>query len=362
MPDEGNLLARTLTATIPPSAGMANGPAGVTATLAEPRGALRNWTEYVVVLGFHGLARLAPASLLLALARGVSRLSRRAMPGRCQTASTRIRTCLGLERGDQKADAVLRGAFETLALNAVEPMVFERLLDAGRSPEEFVTVEGREHLEGALASGKPLLFCSGHFGAWELIPLFLARRYSPIWAMARPLNNPLLERYLAARRLRCVRGTVSKDGGGLKVARIMRDGESLGLLLDQNAGSKGTILDFMGLPSSHHLVVGMMAQRFEALAVPIYMLRERGTLRFRLIVEPPIAADPGLPAEQAQLDVVQRLSRSLEQQVRAHPEQWLWLHDRWRHALHVLGRQQQAPPGPAAGGTQVPVVQGTNGA
>jgi len=359
MPDEGNLLARTLAATIPPSAGMANRPAGVTGTLAEPRGAIQNWTEYVVVLGFHGLARLTPARMLLGLARGVSRLSRRVMPARCRSTSLRIRTCLGLRPGDERVDAILSGAFKTLALNAVEPMVFERLLDAGRSPDEFVTVEGREHLDRAYASGKPLLLCSGHLGAWELMPLLVGRHYGPIWAMARPLANPLLEPYLAARRLRFVRGTVSKDGGGLKVARIMRAGEPLGLLLDQNAGSKGKILDFMGLPASHHTVAGIMAQRFGALAVPIYLLREGRTLRYRMIIEPPIAADPDLPAEDAQLDVVLRLSRSLEAQVRAHPEQWLWLHDRWRHALHVLGRK---PPGPARADTQVPVAQVTNGA
>jgi KDO2-lipid IV(A) lauroyltransferase len=359
MPDEGNLLARTLTATIPPSAGLANGPAGVTATLAEPRGAIQNWTEYVVVLGLHGLARRTPARMLLGMARGLSRLSRRALPGRCRSASLRIRTCLGLRPGDKRVDEILSGAFKTLALNAVEPIVFERLLEAGRSPDEFVTVEGREHLDRAYASGKPLLLCSGHLGAWELLTLVVGHRYGPGWAMARPLSNPLLEPYLAARRRRFVRGTVSKDGGGLKVARIMRDCEPLGLLLDQNAGSKGKILDFLGLPASHHTVAGVMAQRFGALAIAIYLLREEGTLRYRLIVEPPITADPDLPAEEAQLDVVLKLSRSLERQVRAHPEQWLWLHDRWRHALHVLGRK---PPGPAPADTQVPVAQGTNGA
>lgn len=331
--------------------------------MAAPRGAIRNWGEYLLVLAVDGLAALLPPRVFLGLMRGLSRGARFIVRRRTRAASERIRTCLGLNPDDPRIDAIVRGAFETLALNAVEPMVFLRLLDKGRPPESFLaSVEGREHLERAFAGGRPVLFCSGHIGSWELIPILLSRLYAPIWGVARPLGNPLLERYLADRRLRCVRGTVPKDGGGLKVARIMRAGEPLGMLLDQNAGSGGVILDFLGLPSSHHTVAGVMTQRFGALAVPIYLLREKRELRYRLVVEPPIEADPALPAEEAALDVTVRLSRSMESRVRAHPEQWLWLHDRWRHALRVLGRPASGGEGPRAEHTQVRVVQGTNGA
>lgn len=331
--------------------------------MAAPRGAIRNWGEYLLVLAVDGLAALLPARVFLGLMRGLSRGARFVVRRRTRAAAERISTCLGLKPDDPRTDAIVRGAFETLALNAVEPMVVERLLEKGRAPQTFLTsVEGREHLERAFGCGRAVLFCSGHIGSWELIPILLSRIYMPIWAMARPLGNPLLERYLSSRRLRCVRGTVSKDGGGLKVARIMRAGEPLGLLLDQNAGSGGVILDFLGLPSSHHTVAGVMAQRFGAMAVPIYMFREPQPLSYRLVVEAPIEADPALPAAEAELDVIVRLSRSMENQVRAHPEQWLWLHDRWRHALRVLARPANGGESPRAEHTQVPVAQGTNGA
>jgi KDO2-lipid IV(A) lauroyltransferase len=329
--------------------------------LAAARGAIRNWSEYLFVVGLRGLARLAPAAVLLGLARGLSRLSRRVLRGRYRRTAARIEFCLGLNPGDPRVDSVIKGAYETLALNAVEPMIVERLVDAGKTPQDFLSIEGREHLDRAFASGKGVLLCGGHFGAWELIPIFLSRLDLPIWAMARPLANPLLEQYLAARRLRCVRGTVPKEGGGLKLARLMRAGEPLGMLVDQNAGSKGVILEFLGLPSSHHTVPGVMAQRFGAVALPVYLIRESRPLHYHLVIEPPITADPQLPAAEAQLDVVRRLSRSLEARVRAQPEQWLWLHDRWRHALHVLGKAGRAGAPSQAEHTQVPVVQGTNG-
>ena len=329
--------------------------------MAAPHGAIRNWAEYLVVRAVAGTVGRAPASVSLGLARGISRLACGLLRGRRRRASERIVTCLGLRSGDARVKAILRGAYQCLALNAVEPMLVERLLDAGRPPPEIVRIEGQEHLSGAFASGRPVLICSGHIGAWESVPVLLARLHQPIWAMARPLTNPLIERYLAERRLRCVRGTVSKDGGGLKFARIMRAGEPLGLLLDQNAGSKGVILDFLGLPASHHTVAGVMAQRFGAQVLPLYLIREPQPLRFRMIVEPAITADPALPAEKAELDVVERLTRSMERIVRAHPDQWLWLHDRWRHALHVLGGRTALPDRSEAEHTQVAVAQGTNG-
>jgi len=334
----------------------------VTETLAAPRGAIRNWAEYLLLRGFLGLVRVAPEAASEGLARVLGGLARRALPGRCRRASERVRTCLGLAPGDPRIAAIVTGAFQTLALNAVEPVVIERWLDAGHSLEGRIRIEGREHLSGAFASGRPLLICTAHIGAWETIPVLVSRLHRPIWAMARPLGNPLIERYLSARRLRSVCGTVSTDGGGLKLARLMKSNEALGLLLDQNAGSKGVILDFLGLPSSHHVVSGVMAQRFGALVVPLYLLREPDGRQYRFVIEPPIAADPGLPAEQAQLDVVVRVSRSMERMVRAYPDQWLWLHDRWRHALHVLSRQPEASTRPAEEHTQVAAVQGTNGA
>jgi lauroyl/myristoyl acyltransferase len=110
-------------------------------------------------------------------------------------------------------------------------------------------------------------------------------------------------------------------------------------------------------PASHHKVVGVLARRFGAPAVPVYLLREPGLLRFRMVIEPPIAADPALPPEDAERDVTARLSASLAAQVRAHPEQYLWLHDRWRHAERAVRLARRE----AGGDSRVPVAQGTNG-
>jgi KDO2-lipid IV(A) lauroyltransferase len=324
--------------------------------VAARRGAARNRAEYLLAEGVTRLVGALPERLVR---RGLGRVAVviRWLAGR-RSAHTlgRVRHALGLPDGDARAERILRGAYEVLLVNVFEQDLVERRLARGARPDEFVTVEGAEHLQAALAGPHGVLLCSGHLGAWELIPLFMARRFTPIWTVVRELDNPLLERSLMGRRLRCTRGHVPKEGGGLKLARLMKAGEHVAMLLDQNAGSQGVILPFLGMPSSHHNVAGVLAQRFGAVVVPVYMLREEDGRRFRFVVEPPLRADPALPPEQAAVDVTRRLSASLQAMVTRHPEQWLWLHDRWRHALHV-----QRAAGGAAAPTQVTVAQGTNG-
>jgi KDO2-lipid IV(A) lauroyltransferase len=306
-----------------------------------------------------GVTRLADA-----LPEAVARRSLRALAwfswrlaGR-RSAHTleRVQRALGLPPGSPRGPQIVRGAYEVLLVNVFEQAFVERRLARGERPQDIVSVEGGEHLRAALDGPKGVLLCSGHLGAWELVPLILGRLYTPIWTVVRELDNPRLERGLMARRLRCARGNIPKQGGGLKLARLMRAGEPVAMLLDQNAGSQGVILPFFGMPSSHHTVAGVLAQRFAAQVLPIYMLREAGGRHFRLVIEAPLTADPALPPDEAAIDVTRRISGSLEAMVARYPEQWLWLHDRWRHALYVEQRAGELGPP-----TQLPVVQGTNG-
>lgn len=108
-----------------------------------------------------------------------------------------------------------------------------------------------------------------------------------------------------------------------------------------------------------HKVAGIMARRFGVAVLPLYVLREPGHLRFRAIFEEPILADETLAEEEAELDVIRRVADSLEARIRQTPEQWLWLHDRWRKAAWILRRQ--ARKAARAKGIDQTLAEGTNG-
>jgi len=326
--------------------------------VSRARSAVRNAVEDVTVGAMMRAVTWLPAGVVLGCARALALGVNVMLPARRRHAQALVRERLGPRVGEASASRIVEGAFRTLALNAVETLLVERALRRGTRPDELVTVEGAEHLRTALAGGRGALLCGAHLGAWELTPLLLSTWFTPIWVVARRLDNPRLERRLAAHRGRFTRGSVAKEGGAPQLVRILRSGEAVGMLLDQNAGRGGVVMDFLGAPSSHHKVAGVLARRFRAPALPVYLLREPGNLRFRMRIEAPIEADPALPAEEAEREVVARLSASLAAQVRAHPEQYLWLHDRWRHAQRAARLSAREA---AARGSRLAVAQGTNG-
>jgi KDO2-lipid IV(A) lauroyltransferase len=180
-----------------------------------------------------------------------------------------------------------------------------------------------------------------------------------VWAVGRTLDNPRLDRLVREMRGVPLAGTLPKEGSGRHLARLFKKGEIVGLLLDQNAGQHGVMMDFMGSPAMQHKVAGIMARRFGVAVVPLYALREPGHLRFRVIFEEAILADDSLSDEEAELDVIRRVAESLEARIRETPEQWLWLHDRWRKAAWILRRR--ARQAARAKGLDPALAEGTNG-
>lgn len=302
----------------------------------------RQRLEWLAARGLVRLLGLLPSSWLLLAARCAARVAGRLARRRRRTVERQVAERLGHAPGSPASRRVVRGAFRTLLLNLVDPLLLERALDDGRPLEQLVDIEGARHLESALASGRGVIVATGHLGAWECLLIVLHRRFGPTWIVSRRLRNPLLDQLLWERRRRWAAGRLSKDGCGRRMARLLREGACFGLALDQNAGRQGVLLDFLGAPASHHDVAGIMAARTGALVVPAYLLREPGTLRLRLLVEPPLEAPTGVAPPQAALQVTRRLSDSLERQVRRHPEQWLWLHERWRRAERLRPPAQPA--------------------
>jgi Kdo2-lipid IVA lauroyltransferase/acyltransferase len=270
---------------------------------------------------------------------------------------------LGLGRGSAEASRIVRGSFQTLLRNAIEPELLDRRRRARGTIADLVEVQGREHLQAAREAGRGVMLCTGHIGTWEALGLALQSQGEQSWCIARVLDNPLLERQLAARRQAMGKGSIPKDGGGLRLMRVLRDGDLVVALLDQNAGQHGALLDFLGETASQHTVAGVMARRAGAAALPTYLLPAGPGGRLRLVFEPAVQADEGLDDDEAVLQITRRLSDSLERQVRAHPEQWLWLHDRWRHARYAIrtGRAVALPPPAEAGANRMAAAQGTNG-
>jgi KDO2-lipid IV(A) lauroyltransferase len=217
--------------------------------------------------------------------------------------------------------------------------------------EQRVEIEGREHWEAARATGKGILLCSGHIGGWILTTPMMGVFFDPIHVVLRPPSNPLVTNFLAQfDRELGIKSWVDRRHAAREIIELLRSGEVLLVLLDQRPRAKvqSAMIDFLGRPTAHDLVAGRLAVRTGAVALPYYVLRQGPTGSYRIVFEAPMEVRSDLDPRAAELDLTRRLSESLGEQVRRHPEQWNWLHDRW---AKLRGKRPS--------GTTVTTAQGT---
>ncbi len=306
--------------------------------MTAERSRLRNRCEDLLAGFLLGGLKALPRPLAQPLLRGVGSLTCLLTPGRRRHAIDVVCARLAVPRA--RAKQIVRRSYQGICLNVLEGYWAAREVRRRGDISSLADVEGVEHLQRALESGRGVLLCSAHIGAWELIPVVLSHLARPILIMAKSNANPLIGERLLRMRGSVARAVIAKeDARGL--AKAMRGGELLAILTDQRARAHGVQLPFLGQLASQHRVTGMLARRFGAVCLPIYALRQAEGLPYRVVIEPPIEADPALAEAEAEIEVVQRLSSSLEKHVLAQPEQWLWIHDRWRKAER--GREVPAP-------------------
>jgi len=183
--------------------------------------------------------------------------------------------------------------------------------------------------EAARAEGRPMLFVSGHFGNYQAARAAMNVRGYRMGALHRPMNNPYFEEHYQ-QAVESIGGKAfARDRRGLAAfARELRGGGQAAMLIDQYFAD-GERLDFLGQPAPTVLSAGKIALKQEALLVPIYAERQDNGIDFKVTVEDPIPHTT--PRE-----MTQALNDSLSAKVRATPEQWLWVHRRWKPGRQEL--------------------------
>lgn len=203
----------------------------------------------------------------------------------------------------------------------IEQYSGEELLE--RSKAWRITGEGWDAVEEARKAGRPILFVSGHFGNFQAFRGTLNMRGYAMGGLYRPMNNGYFNDHYIEMMKSFGGPAFPRGRRGLNdLIRHMKNAGQCAILLDQYFYD-GVRVDFMGKPAPTALTGGEMALRYDALLVPIYAKRIGKTADFEIIVEPPI---PHSNAEK----MTQAIATSLERQVEAAPEQWYWVHRRWK--------------------------------
>jgi Kdo2-lipid IVA lauroyltransferase/acyltransferase len=185
--------------------------------------------------------------------------------------------------------------------------------------------EGLAALEKAHATGRPVILVTGHFGNYDASRAALLARGFRVGALYRNMKNSFFNAHYVAAISRIGTPLFPRGRAGLAdMVRHLKSGGMLGLLIDQHMGH-GADLTFFGVSAQTALSAAELALKYDALLVPTYAVRLPDGLNFRIIVEAPIPH--GTPEA-----MTQALNDSLEALVRTHPDQWFWIHRRWKRA------------------------------
>lgn len=287
---------------------------------------VRWWVEYSAVRAFAGLILPLPHRLRLALGRGLGRLVHAVDARHRGIALANLRLARP-ESDPAWRRATARAAFEHLGRLLVEILVQGKERDR---LAERITVEGWEHLERAATSGRGYFLLSGHFGNWEWIALEQGARGFPLWMVARPLDNPLLEEYFAARRQSTGNRVVYKRNAVREMVRGLKGGHGIAFMIDQDFPQPGAHFPlFFGVPAATTPALGTLAARLNVPVVPVFAYPE-GPELYRVVyepaIEPPGSGDLDRDAEAISAEATHRL----EEAVRRSPGAWFWMHRRWR--------------------------------
>jgi Kdo2-lipid IVA lauroyltransferase/acyltransferase len=226
-------------------------------------------------------------------------------------------------------DLILRETYRNFGRMAAEWVHFHEF--DRTNIERYVRYDGREHWDEAIrrSAGCGILVLTGHFGNFELLSIAHSIYGNLVAIVQRPNRNPVLDRAIAGRRQRFGNLTVARKGAAREVLRLLQDDWMVGVPLDLDT-RHGRFVNFFGLPAATNPALARLAMITSAPVLPAFMVRQGESPQHRITFLPLIEIVTGGYRHECVLENTQRFTSTIEAMVRQHPEQWNWVHRRWK--------------------------------
>lgn len=286
------------------------------------RSGLRDTVEYSLAIVVLSSLAYLPRSVAELLARFYTRLLDLCIPRLRRVAMSNLRMALPEMQKDEHA-RIVDGVFRSIARLLVSFARFPRLNRDNIS--EWIRYEGREHFEQARAEGKGVLFATAHLGNWELSAFAHGLLAAPMNVLVRPLDNRGIDTLVARRRTLSGNRLIDKRESARSIVRALQKNEAVGILIDQNASlDSGVFVDFFGVPACAGTGFAKLAAHTGAAVIPGFALWSERERKYILRFDPQLTMTGDATRD------TQALQRHLENVIREYPDQWLWIHRRWK--------------------------------
>jgi Kdo2-lipid IVA lauroyltransferase/acyltransferase len=286
------------------------------------------WIQYAVAWTLIKTLGVLPRGTARAMAAVGVRMLLFALPKLKKTAEFNLRLAFP-EWTDAQRRSTLKKMTRNLGWMAAE---FARMPSYTKENIEGVVIlDGHENFLAGHRRGKGVLYLTGHIGAWELSSFAHALYGFPLHYMARPLDNTPLDAMVNEYRGLSGNKPIFKNESARVMLRILKEAGTVGILADQNTmPGEGVFVDFFGTLACTSTGIARVALHTDAAVVPGYAYWDEKLRKYRLRFEPPVELVRTGDAERDIVENTQRFAKVIEEIVRKYPEQWVWIHARWK--------------------------------
>lgn len=290
--------------------------------------------EYAAIYAIISLVRIAPTRVVNAISNALGDLLFFASKRRRGIAVENLRNAFGSEKDETEIRELARQCCRTFFYNFLETIklnyMFNRpdtaalLKERTRNVDEAFKKAGRIHDESG-----GCIFVTPHIGSWEMVPRIASSAGIPLVIIARPLDNEYLDKLIYSNRTASGQVIIPKNNPLSALRKTLREGRSVGMLPDQST-MKGLEIDFFGRPATTTPVPALLAVAYNRPIVVTACCRGKGEYQFEGFVSDPIMPREYTDKKAEIIRLTEEMTREMESIIRRYPEQYLWIHNRWK--------------------------------
>jgi len=297
-----------------------------------------NVIEAIPFLIVASIARILPRTTALRLGGLLGRMSRFVQPERSKTAYENLKNAYP-EQTETWIKRQVVCVFEHLGISGMEMLRLDKFTTQ-QDLDTYFTFEGLEHLEEIQRQNKGAFILSGHIGFWEVGTFFMPMLGFPVDFVAKKVHNPVVHRFFERQREAAGGHCIESKHGARKILRSLAEKRMVCLLLDQHLSKDQAILaDFFGRPAYTTPIIAQIALKTGVPVVPVFVYR-KSDFTYHVEIGAPQYFEGKATAENIQ-KYTQQITSITEEAIRKQPEQWFWVHRRWRRVRDSKTNVQQ---------------------
>ena len=289
---------------------------------------IKNWFLFRLITILISLLNFLPRSTAISIGGFLGKLAYFLIGDARRRTLSNLSLAFGKEIDETKLRKLACQVFENLGKNVVDVVRLKKM--RWGDIEKIAEIEGLEHFDRAYRAGKGVIGFTGHIGNFELMAAYFSLRGYKLSVIGRELYDPRLDRLLIENREGVGLENIPSSAGVKPILKALRAGKFLGVLADQDSSRvRGIFVNFFSRPARTPAAPALLAYKTGSPIVPMAIVRKNKN-RYKIVVKPPIELTFSEDREKDIIDVTQKCTKILESIIRDHPDQWLWMHDRWK--------------------------------